>query len=123
MAKSPFVFTTMGAVPISGFSVAKRRLEAKIAKARKEDGADPMESWIPHDLRRTAATEMGRLGVPEFIIGRVLNHAAKGVTGKVYNRYEYLKEKRDALDKWARYLETLIRPAPDNVVEMRKVAQ
>jgi integrase len=117
---SPYVFTTRGDVPISGFSVAKRRIDQKMIKARKEAGASPTEPWGIHDLRRTAATEMGRLGVSEFVIGRVLNHASKGVTGKVYNRYEYLNEKRDALERWARYLETLIRPAPDNVVELSR---
>jgi integrase len=112
----PFVFTTEGDVPISGFSAAKRRLDQRIANAQNHTGADPLERWTIHDLRRTASTEMGRVGVSEFIIGRVLNHAAKGVTGKVYNKYEYLDEKRDALDRLARHLEILIRPAPDDVV-------
>jgi integrase len=119
---SPYVFTTRGDVSISGFSVAKRRIDRRIATVREETDAGPMDSWGIHDLRRTAATEMGRLGVSEFIIGRVLNHAAKGVTGKVYNRYEYLNEKRDALERWARYLESLVRPAPDNVVELPRKA-
>lgn len=43
---------------------------------------------------------MGRLGVSGFIIGRELNLAAKGITGKVYDRYEYLDEKRHVLDLW-----------------------
>jgi integrase len=94
---SPFVFTSEGDSPISGFSAAKHAADSKIAKVRADAGAGPIDGWSIHDLRRTAATEMGRLGIPEFIIAKVLNHASKGVTGQVYNRYEYLAEKRHAL--------------------------
>ena len=51
----------------------------------------------------TAATEMSRLGVTQFVVGKVLNHADRSVTG-IYNRYEYLNEKRQALETWAHYL-------------------
>jgi integrase len=98
---SPFVFTTGGDTPVSGFSRAKVRIETKVATARKAAGHKPMDGWGVHDLRRTAATEMGRLGVAEFTIAKVLNHASRGITGQVYNRYEYLDEKRAALDLWA----------------------
>jgi integrase len=56
--------------------------------------------WTPHDLRRTAATGMEGAGVSPFIIGHVLNHvsATKAtVTSRVYARYTYEKEKREAL--------------------------
>ena len=49
-----------------------------------------------HDLRRTHATMCGRLGVPNDIISRILNHSAVGVTAKVYNLYDNLKEKLEA---------------------------
>jgi integrase len=60
--------------------------------------------FTPHDLRRTAATGMETLGVSPFIIGHVLNHvtATKAtITSKVYARYTYAKEKREALELWA----------------------
>jgi integrase len=107
---SPWVFTTDGDAPISGFSKAKCIVDAKIAKARAEAEADPMAAWNVHDLRRTAATEMGRLGVPEFVIAKVLNHTSKGITGQVYNRYEYLSEKKHALETWGQYLTKLMQP-------------
>jgi integrase len=118
---SEWVFTTTGSAPISGFSKAKEIVERKVAAARKEadNSAESMPDWGIHDLRRTAATEMGRLGTAEFIISKVLNHAAAGVTGQVYNRYEYLAEKRHALDAWARYLDTLVNPPPASVVVLR----
>jgi len=55
-----------------------------------------------HDLRRTTATMMTKLGITNrFIVGKILNHAEPGVT-KVYDIYDYLKEKRAALDAWGK---------------------
>lgn len=113
---SPFVLTTDGNVRISGFSKAKPRLDRMIAKARSGDG---LARWTIHDLRRTAATEMGRLGVSRFIIGKVLNHSDRTVTG-IYDRYAYLQEKRQSLETWAQYLDSLTRPPDANVVPMRQ---
>jgi phosphoserine phosphatase len=44
---------------------------------------------------------MVRLGINEEVVGRVLNHAPKGVTAKVYALHTYAPEKRSALDRWA----------------------
>jgi integrase len=87
--------------PISGFSKAKTALDAAIVA----HGPAPAP-WTLHDLRRTASTEMARAGVPRFIVGRVLNHADQGVT-RIYDRYEYLTEKRDALGAWGDQVEKL----------------
>jgi len=56
--------------------------------------------FTPHDLRRTCSTKLGEMAVPGHIIDRILNHQQKGITNRVYNRYDYLKEKREALDDW-----------------------
>jgi integrase len=101
------VFTVDGKKPISGFSHAKQRLDAVAGLA----------DWRNHDLRRTAATLMAKLGVSRFVITRVLNHADSSVTG-VYDRYEYLAEKRHALELWGSHLENLIAPSGANVVEL-----
>jgi integrase len=126
LVPSPHVFTVSGDHPISGYSVAKKRLDAAVAEARKEAGLEPVPRWTVHDLRRTAATEMGRLGVSRFTIGRVLNHSDRSVTG-IYDRHSYLEEKRAALESWAAYLDGLTKPAklaplpprPSNVVALR----
>ena len=60
-----------------------------------------LEDFQPRDLRRTCATGMARAGAPRFIVSRVLGHVDRTVTG-VYDRFEYLNEKRVALDAWAR---------------------
>lgn len=106
---SPWVFTTTGAAPISGFSAVKRRLDSAVSEARKGTGTDDLPTWTLHDLRRSVATEMGRLGVSRFIIGKILNHSDRTVTG-IYDRHSYLAEKRHALETWNRHLDTLTRP-------------
>lgn len=59
-----------------------------------------------HDLRRTAATGMSKLGIPTAIIGKTLNHrsADQSVTGLVYNQHDFVQEKRHALLVWASHV-------------------
>jgi integrase len=66
-----------------------------------------IDRFTPHDLRRTAASAMASEGVSRDIVGKVLNHAEKGVTA-VYDRYGYDTEKRDALELWSRKLERIL---------------
>ncbi len=42
------------------------------------------------------------------MIDKILNHKSKGVTGTVYNKYEYWKEKKDAMKKWNKRLKEII---------------
>ena len=76
-----------------------------IAHALKRRGIEYMdvEYFRPHDLRRTAATGIARLGFPNEVIGRVLNHTFQGVTA-VYNRYQYDDQLQEALETWAKAL-------------------
>src|SRR5262249_8119729 len=90
---SPYVFTTTGVRPISGFSKAKARLDSGVAKTHAQAGLESLTPWTVHDLRRTAASGLGMLGVSRFIISLVLNHADASVTG-IYDRHAYLAEKR-----------------------------
>jgi len=74
--------------------------------------------FTPHDLRRTAATQMTKAGVPQAIVGKLLNHVEKGVT-RVYDRHGYDPEKKAALEKWARELRRILgTPAKAKVVEL-----
>ncbi|MBP2291067.1 tyrosine-type recombinase/integrase [Azospirillum rugosum] len=115
---SPFVFTTLGDRPVNGFSKAKRRLDEKIAEDRAEDEAEPLPGWRLHDIRRTVTTGLSALGVAEVIKQRILNHAARGVTQRHYDQYEYLAEKRDALERWAARVDSIVNPPPANVVQL-----
>ena len=64
--------------------------------------------FTPHDLRRTAATYMGSLGTEEGILGRILAHKPLSVTAKTYNHYDYLPERRVALEEWSGVLQRII---------------
>ncbi len=82
-----------GGRAFSGWSKAKRRL----------DEASGVAGWRLHDLRRTAASGMARLGHDPQVVERVLNHAttSAGPLARVYQRYAYEPEKRRALEEWA----------------------
>ena len=113
----PFVFTTNGTAPFSGFSKSKERLDAKLAKAGIE-----VAPWRLHDLRRSVATHMAEtLRIPPHVIEAVLNHVSgskAGVAG-TYNRAAYLDERKAALNAWADYLARVTGAAQsDNVVEL-----
>jgi integrase len=101
--------------PASGYSKAKARLDRAIGARRKEAGAGSIvPNWWLHDLRRTAASGMARLGIAPHVIERVLNHITgqlAGVAG-IYNRHGYLPEKRHALETWATHLEKVIVSTP-----------
>lgn len=62
--------------------------------------------FTPHDLRRTGATRLGELGVQPHILDRLLNHSDQSTTG-IYNVFEYLPEKKSALELWANRLDEL----------------
>jgi integrase len=50
-----------------------------------------VDKWVPHDLRRTAATKMSELGVAPHVVEKILNHSMVGVMA-IYNRYDYWDE-------------------------------
>ena len=61
-----------------------------------------------HDIRRTVATNLSKLGTDRFIIQKIINHSDGSVTA-IYDRYSYLDEKREALQKWADKLDEIIK--------------
>ncbi len=62
-----------------------------------------MDKWTPHDLRRTLTTNMRRLKIPVKTVEAVLNHKEQGII-RHYDMYDYLDEKKEALEKWEKYL-------------------
>ncbi len=74
------VMSFRGDVALSGFSQAKRLLDAAIAKARA--GADAMDPWRVHDLRRSMATGFQRLGVRFEVTEATLNHVSGARGGR-----------------------------------------
>jgi len=119
------VFTVTGTTPVSGFGNAKRRLDLMMGEARRHSlklsERTEIPHWRLHDLRRTAATGMARLNIAPHVVDKVLNHSGGTIRGvaAVYNRFEYLEERRAALEAWARYVGNLVSPPTANVVELR----
>jgi integrase len=59
-----------------------------------------------HDIRRTYATNMARLGVPIHVVERLLNHFSgtfSGVVG-IYQRHEYWREQVEAIERYEQFL-------------------
>jgi integrase len=118
------LFTTNGERPVSGFSKIKRRLDrAMLALARKERGKDAnVPPWRLHDLRRTMVTGMNDLGVMPHVVEAAVNHVSgfrAGVAG-VYNKSQYLPERKAALERWAQHVQGLVSPDQGKVVDIRK---
>jgi integrase len=99
------IFTTTIETPVSGFSRAKRRLDAAMLEAK--------------------CSAPARLGFPPHVVEKVLNHASGTIRGvaAVYNRFAYLEERRAALETWGRHVTGLVVPARQtNVVALREVS-
>jgi integrase len=101
-SRTGLIFTTNGAVPVSGFALAKKRLDALLPP--------DMEGWTLHDLRRTFATGLARLEIPVHVTEAVLNHRSGTIKGvaAVYNRYSYDAERRAAMNAWGKHVEALL---------------
>ena len=99
--------------PFNSWSKAKAALDAKSG----------VTNWRLHDLRRTAATGLQRLGVRLEVTEQVLNHVSgsrAGIVG-VYQRHDFASEKRSALDAWGAHVLAIVegRAAMGNVVTLR----
>jgi transposase InsO family protein len=85
--------------------------------------AETINGLYKAELRRTAASGMAALGFQQHIIERVLNHVsgAQGGLVGVYQRYEYLEDRKRALHAWGNHVETLVteKPSVKNVVQLR----
>jgi integrase len=120
-----FLLTTTGTTGTSGYSNAKERVDAWIAKRREEAGEQPIPHWTLHDLRRTMVTMMNEhVGIAPHVVEACVNHvsgmAKAGVAG-VYNKALYMDDRRRALEAWANYLDGIISPKDTtNVVKLRK---
>ena len=86
-----------GPRPSSNFNKTKQQL----------DRLSGTTGWTIHDLRRTVRSKLAELRVPEIVARKVLNHEA-GKVDRIYNRHEYLTEKREALVLWERRLKEIV---------------
>ena len=122
---SPFVFTAMGRT--KGTIPQQQAMQSHALSHAMRD----VEKWLdltaratPHDLRRTAATHLARLGFPISHVAAVLNHglaSRRSITERVYVHHEFLSEKTTALMAWGNEIELIIgkRKLADNVLPLR----
>jgi integrase len=85
--------------PFNGFSKCKPKLEKRAQ----------VYDWTIHDLRRTFASGLAARGVALPVIERLLNHVSGsfgGIVG-VYQRYDFMPEMREAIEKWERHIKAL----------------
>tara|TARA_B000000460_G_scaffold131439_1_gene92561 strand:+ start:662 stop:1393 length:732 start_codon:yes stop_codon:yes gene_type:complete len=100
------VFATASGAGFASFHKGKLKLDEVIA----EEMGEALDPWRLHDLRRTLATNLQRLGVRFEVTEAILNHVGAsraGVAG-IYQRHDWKDEKRAALDAWNSHLTQLI---------------
>jgi integrase len=103
--RGPYVFGVDGSRPLGGFNDRKKNLDARSG----------VSGYGLHDLRRSARTLLSRAGVAADIAEMCLGHAFVGVRG-VYDRFQYIDEKREAFEALAQMVERLVRPPPEPAV-------
>jgi integrase len=116
--------------PFAGWSKAKHALDKAIMDARTKAAAAagtspaPLAPWSVHDLRRTVATGLQRLGIRLEVTEAILNHVSgtRGGIAGVYQRHDWVAEKRAALDAWAAHIVSIVegRTAAGNVVALAR---
>jgi integrase len=109
-----FVFSRSGIAPFQDFSLAKREL----------DRISGVTGWRLHDLRRTCVSGMARLGVAPHVADKILNHQNGTISGvaAVYQRHDFLAERRQALKLWGAHVERIVERDRDDQDDFRKVA-
>ncbi len=123
------VFTSgkNGEEPVAAWSGFKRKIDATILDTQREDAkergvaaVEPLERWTFHDLRRTCASILQGLEIPDRTLDRILNHRLPGER-KTYNQNPLIKEKTRALQALADHVEAAMtgEPTPSNVVSLQ----
>src|SRR5262249_35799113 len=96
-----FVFTFSGAKPINGWSRPKAKL----------DTVSGVNDWHIHDIRRTVATGLEKLGIKLQVTEAILGHTSGSRAGivRVYQTHDYAEEKRAALEAWGSHVMALMK--------------
>jgi integrase len=112
--RGAWVFTITGDKPFSRFSSEKRKL----------DRLSGVNGGRLHDLRRTCVSGMARLGIAPHVADKVLNHQVGTISGvaAVYQRHDFLAERKEALDCWGEHVGSLLNKEPAAPGAIRRVA-
>jgi integrase len=104
---SEYVFGT----PVNNFDRIKRTLDARMGEA---------PHWQVHDLRRSVASGLARLGTPVPTVEKILAHVSgtfRGVAG-VYQRHSFLPEMAVAMQRWADHVDRIVGGEPAKVIKL-----
>jgi integrase len=113
--REPLVLSLLGTKTFQDFTHAKRLL----------DQLSGVTGWRLHDLRRTCVSGMARLGVAPHVSDKILNHQVGTISGvaAVYQRYDFLPERQDALNRWGAHVAHIMAEAAGDVRgKVRRVA-
>jgi integrase len=102
---SPLALEIIGEAPTN---LSRSHVTNAIGDAQARIG---LPKWTCHDLRRTALSKMAELGVAPIVLGHIANHRTTtkaGITLGVYVQHAYEREKREALELWADWLQGII---------------
>src|SRR5262249_23061528 len=102
-----------GRTLVEHFHGVKCALDARMGDAPK---------WVVHDVRRSVASGMARIGVQLPVIEKILAHrkgSFAGVVG-IYQRYGFMPEMAAAMQKWADHLDRLVGGKSAKVVKLRR---
>jgi integrase len=105
-------FSSRDTLARHSLSRALARVIARLDRQNKAAASLADKPPTPHDMRRTVATGLSKLGVPREDRLAVLAHVASDIHGQVYDQYERLAEKRAALMAWERHVAAVIRGRP-----------
>ena len=103
-----------GRHPVARFDLIKRALDARMGAATPK--------WVTHDIRRSVASGLARLGVQLPVIEKILAHRSgtfKGIVG-VYQKHSFLPEMQIAMQRWADHVDQLVGGKPAKVVRLRR---
>jgi integrase len=119
VADRDLIFSTTGATPPSGFSRAKRNIDAAIAALN--DGK-PLPPWRLHDIRRSVVSGMAALRIELPVIEKCVNHISGSFAGivSVYQRHSFADEKRAAFERWNAHVARVVSgDVNEKVVQLR----
>jgi integrase len=119
-SRSGWLFATDESKPVSNLSQLKKKLDAlMLEELRKSDPAAQLKPWRIHDLRHTLKTWMQEARIPKDVRNAVQNHF-DGDMDEHYGHYTFAKEKREALDAWARHVDSLVTGSAANIIPLRR---
>jgi integrase len=93
------------------FHHVKRDLDAHMGNTPK---------WVIHDVRRSVASGMAKIGVPVPVVEKILAHRSgtfRGIVG-TYQRHSFLPEMAAAMQRWADHVEQLVTGKSAKVVKL-----